>query len=347
MCLLLLSKSVITGPEFFSTFRDVFNDSPIHVNYSLLEQVMSTLKKTRFQKSIERLNLDHFELGENPNFWELIAGANLLLFLLEIYPDQKQEVIHLIRISITLLAKRETLDHQELILVIRTFEEIIESFPEDFEESFEDIWTIISREVFCLVNQGCPENFHKITHDVFNETFKLISIMFRVFPKHRASIFINLEKLIFALENPVSCITSSRQSKSKSKDLQDCLRQSGKTLKSLVLSKFSQEISKNLSPDNQANAARIIEGGHLSEDLGVSCGLTNLSSTCYFNSLIQQFSNMEWFIEFVLNNCAEIGRKEIVESITDGGSIIFVNFRQPDQGIYQGIRSACVLVVYE
>jgi hypothetical protein len=282
---------------------------------------MQELQKVKFHKSVQKLNLDHFEIKESTNFWELVAAVNLLIHLLDIYPEQKCGIKGIIKSALKKLARYNCVSNLELELVLNTIHKMLLCLEEDIQCSFADIWEFISCNILCDVSKGCPENFHKINQKVMQSAFDLITQMLTIFPTNRAHLFNSLNTIITSMEPKKLFLTSNRQNNISYKIQQDWMKHSQETLENMVLTEFMKTTSKHFSKEEQEEEGygkQIIEATHLSQDSRVSCGLVNLSSTCYFNSLIQQFANMDWFVEFVLEKCVEIGRARFVSSIDDG-----------------------------
>ena len=320
MCITLLSKSVITASEFLVTFSDVFRNVSSNLDCSLLKNLLLDLKKIQLQKSSEIFNLDKFEVDPDLNFWELIARIHLLIPILQIYPEQKEEIHVIIRGSVDLLIQTGSLSNMKIELILDTVQVVIDSLGSNFQDSFEKIWRFISDTILCDIKQGCPGGFYLMNGTIFKKTFGLIEKICISFSKYRTQLFGSLKDLVITMENINTFITSNRDIGSYSQRKQEFLRHSQNTLESLIKTNFIKNIQSQFSTKHtgEENETRILASGHLNEDQGATAGLVNLSSTCYFNSLVQQFANMEWFVKFILENCQNLSRDQYISKIDNG-----------------------------
>jgi hypothetical protein len=346
MCITLLSKSVITASEFLVTFSDVFRNVSSNLDCSLLSNLILSLKKIQLQKSCEIFNLDKFEVDPELNFWELIARIHLLISILHVYPGQKEEINVIIRQSIDLLIKTDSLTNIKIELILDTVQVVIDSLESNFQDSFEKIWQFISSIVLCDIENGCPQNFYLMNQKIFKKTFLLVEKIFLHFSKFRTQLFSSLKTLVISMENIKTFITSNRDIDLHSKRKKEFLQHSKNTLEGLLMTDFIKKIQSQFSNDWEENETKILASGHLNEDQGATAGLVNLSSTCYFNSLVQQFANMEWFVKFVLENCQDLPREQYISKIDDGKNNYYTNKRKPKTRVFEGTGDPCILNVH-
>jgi hypothetical protein len=320
MCIILLSKSVITASEFLVSFSDVFRNVSSSLDCSLLQNLILSLKKVQLQKSCERFNLDRFEIHSELNFWELIVRVHLLLSILQIYPDQKEEIHVIITQSVHKLTESESLSNIQIELILDTLQLTIDSLGGSFEDCFGNMWNFVHRIILCDTQKGCPQNFYLMNEQIFKKAFLLLEKIFLNFSKSRSGLFSSLNELIISMENVKTFITSNRDIDSNLQRKKEFLSYSRSTLTGILKTNFIEQIQTNFKSkiEGKEMETRILATGNLNEDQGVTCGLVNLSSTCYFNSLVQQFANMEWFVKFVLENCQNIPRSEYIQAINDG-----------------------------
>lgn len=281
---------------------------------------MSSLRGVDLQKSSDRLNLDRFELDSQPNFWELIARVHLLVLLLQIHPEQKEEIFVIVGGSVRKLAEHSPRSNLEIELILETVTLVIDTLGQPFQDAFPGIWAFIEKQILCDLAGGCPSEFYLLSEKVFQTCFVLIQKLCVHFPKWRPDLFASLGNIFDSMEDLKSLTTSNRDSKSNEKRRREFLLHSQNTLEGLLVTDFMVRMKEQLPGQDSATdlPSRVMRGGHLNADQGVTCGLVNLSSTCYFNSLIQQFANMEWFVKFVLENCHDLKREQFVPQINDG-----------------------------
>lgn len=301
-------------------FSEVFRNVSVNLDYSLLRSLVSSLRNVKLQKSSDQLNLDRFELDSEPNFWELIARVHLLVLLLQIHPEQKEEIFVIISGSVKRLTRHSPRTNLEIELILETVTIVIDTLGHGFQNAFPDIWGFIEGQILCELEKGCPSRFYLLSEKVFQSCFALVQKLCVHFPKSRPKLFASLEAIFDSMENLKSLTTSNRGPKVNKRRKQEFLTHSRNTLERLLVSDFMIRMKEQFPGQDQSTniPARVLRGGHLNEDQGITCGLVNLSSTCYFNSLIQQFANMEWFVKFVLENCHDLAREQFVEKIDDG-----------------------------
>ena len=257
------------------------------------------------------------EANSEQSTWELVIKVMSLASLFKASPSEKG-VVPLFKSLVSHLSSKNPSSPDELGVVVDTFIEVILLLKESANDCFSELWTFLSRQVFCV--QVCPPFFEKLHLKVVQASLKLVALMFKHFEDHRDSLFESFTILLKQNENMSLFVTRSAKTFSKSvSHNQHVLQNSQKTLENVIMGEFWKIVNNESSSEMKAKT-RIVAGANLSESLKVSCGLVNLGATCYFNSLVQQFANMKWFVKLVLGHCSEKGNLPRVSQIGNGES---------------------------
>ena len=338
-CLSLLSTNVITASEFLQSFSCVFipalknrDSSDQEDIYKLKQEIMdcilNKLSLVELERTVEKLNLNTFEVEKEENVWKLIAKTQLLNLLLAVYPEEKSEIMRILKDILVEIGSRGVNNMDELRLVMGSLNKTVETLGQEMEDCFDFIWQLVSDNLlFGQDNQiqdiQSLNHIHKIDYSTMEICFNLIHTLLRSFPSKQEFIHLKIEQYVSEAENPKTFLTSS-SSKTNSSLIKFKKNQhrieSQNMLEKLLMGKFRTVISNKDSKaieDRDLLREKILEVGQFSKNNRVTCGLVNLSSTCYFNSLIQQFVNMDWFAEFVLKNCEGLKRDQFVQKVDD------------------------------
>lgn len=346
LSLSLLSKNVINGSEFLDNFISIFVDKNQsrrknfmlflqEKKYLIIENLFRKLSQIEISKSMEKMILNNFETHEDNEIWELICKIKVLNISSLVYVNQKSEILELLENLVKLCVLHDQYEIKELTILFDTLKESIEIFGEEFEQNFDEIWGLITKYIlFGKFTESDLEhkessintpkiNFHSINYKAVKVTFELISSILLKIPNKQNFIFEQLQKFVIMTENPKLFITQKSlkmnsfitEFERKNYGEEGCRK-----LEDLIMSNFwkfinQREDSFSLSSNQFKNNQKIIVNEEFSVSDKISCGLINLCCTCYFNSLIQQFVNMDWFSNFILKSCSQLSKRIPIDII--------------------------------
>jgi hypothetical protein len=205
----------------------------------------------------------------------------------------------------------------ELMIILSTLTELVKSLKQEIEPNFEQIWGFISTNVFCI--DKCSLLFNLLDQETLELAFKLTTLMVTHFENNRDFLFTFLNTIIQNNENKSLYITrTSKMAQNSPYMNNNIIQQSQKNLENMIMGNFYEIVSNSHWVQPNQKTPRILPDAGLCASPEVASGLFNLGATCYFNSMIQQFANMKWFVDLVLRHCAQKAEFEFVEKITKG-----------------------------
>lgn len=343
-CLSLLSKNVITAGEFLNIFTDVLggqhidnnpttpsNSSKINPIDEVKGSVIWHLSRLTLERTSEKINFDKFELNGSENIWDLLAKLVLLILLINIYAEQQDEILELSS-DITNRLCTMSFSSLSLNLTYDTLKRLIFNFGDRLDNCFEAITAMLKNTLFFGKTWRDIDSVHDMRFDTVQRGFSVARQLLASFPNRSPEITEFLSEYIESSENPntfaTQFITNFQSSPQRSKQIK-YFEEGKETLERLLIGEFWRTVEmsdSDLSETLMRHEGELVlkKWGRNSNDRE-TCGLTNMGSTCYFNSLVQQFLNMDWFVKFVLDNCAKLKREAFITGISNGWDIALFN----------------------
>lgn len=286
-------------------------------NFGIFESVVSTVNQIQI-KNTDRIP-ELFEVDrDSPLFaWHNLIRLVTCICLLRHFPNQQSSISQILEVLVPQLCAHSSTNQSELLVFLDVFSRLISTLKQSAEFAFAPIWAFLSSHVLCT--RAPPPFYHNLHPHTISSSLNLVGLMLRYFAGQRAFLFDALSRLLADNEHVSTFISRHSKTSEKNNVLSRRLLVNSKfSLESHVMGEFWRVINGNSQARVPASVSESAHGDSLCASGNITCGLVNLSATCYFNSLIQQFANMDWFVELVLGYCANSTNFDYVAKMGKG-----------------------------
>lgn len=316
LCLSLWSKSLIPLSDFLESASFIFKNS---TPYQSLEICQSLIKRLKSVEVSLQTDSEQFEIQKSsePTTWELVIRIMSIISLARSQPTSAFQLEKSLEKLLSNICELSPSTISEFNLILHSLVELLTTFKENIESNASQLWEFLESFIFC--SERCSSLFHLLDEESVKLAFDLIHLMIRYFENERASLFESLVNLFQSNENVNLFVTRIASASESSKiENNSLLRSSQLRLENIIMGPFFQMTSSDSALISKQKTSQIVQAGTLNSVENITCGLVNLGSTCYANSLLQQFANMPWFVSLILQHCAESNSFKYVKEITKG-----------------------------
>ena len=320
LCVSLWSRSVLPVSSFLECFSCVFSSPSNSPDFAIFESVISKFNQIKIEETESIPDMFEVDSESTLHPWLNLIRLVTAICLLKHFPDQKESITATLRVLLPKLCSHLSVDQSELVVFLDVFNQLILTLKQDADFAFTPIWGFLTAHVLCT--RTPPPFYDRLHHRTIDSALGVATLMLQHFPGQRAFLFQALAEQLTDNEHILLFLTRHLKSSSKNDaDRQDLLINSRFSLESHVMGEFWQKINGDAQSRLPATGSDSVNAESMRSSENSSCGIVNLGATCYFNSLIQQFANMDWFVELILNHCAQSDRFEFVTKMDQGSPL--------------------------
>jgi hypothetical protein len=305
---------VIPLSLFLTSFSKIFFGKIRENHLTILENLVQEFENLDITFVYKDLKISEIKESTELNSAEIMIRLVVYNFLFKQFTQDEQKFVDLFKPLIPRLCSSSPMNPCELKIILNILTHLIATFEDKVKFCFSDVWQFISSQVLCIGH--CSTYFEKLDDQCYQVCFELIHQLLTHFSDNRMFIFQCLLDLLSDNEHISLFMTRSI----KELDVSDStmMIRSQNLLQNTVLGEFWESIYQDPITSS---------GNDEKEDDLTTCGLVNLGSTCYFNSLIQQFANMKWFVNLMFTYCSKYSNFNYIPKVDDGKHMtFFLNF---------------------